>query len=47
MEFDIPFSSSFDEKSTLDYIYTRNMFKKTVKRLQEDESSLWYDKVEE
>jgi hypothetical protein len=23
------------------------VFRKTVKRLQEDESSIWYDKVEE
>lgn len=39
--------SPTDEKCTLDYMYTKNQFRKTIKRLQEDESSIWYDKVEE
>jgi hypothetical protein len=48
MPLELPFAAdSFDEKSTLDYLYIKNVFKKTIKRLQEDESSIWYDKVEE
>jgi len=31
----------------MDYQYTKYMFKKINKRLSEDESSLWYDHVEE
>ena len=46
-QLDISLDSPLDEKSTLDYIYTRNFFRKTIKRIQEDESSIWFDKVEE
>ena len=34
-------------KMTLEYQYTKYLFKKTVKRMCEDESTLWYDQVEE
>lgn len=46
-QLDISLDSPLEEKSTLDYIYTRNFFRKTIKRIQEDESSIWFDKVEE
>lgn len=36
-----------NSKSSIDYQYTKYCFKKIVKRLTEDESSLWYDHVEE
>lgn len=46
-QLDISLDSPLDEKSTLDYIYARNFFRKSIKRIQEDESSIWFDKVEE
>jgi len=44
---DISAENFVDDKCNLDDIYIKNLFKKTIKRLQEDESSIWFDKLEE
>lgn len=32
---------------TIDYQFAKYTYKKTCKRLQEDESNIWYDHIEE
>lgn len=42
--FELP---SEENKLTVQYQHTKHAFKKMVKRMSEDESSLWHDKLEQ
>ena len=39
--------TSLQNKNSLDYIFTRKQYKKSLTRLYENESQMWYDHLEQ
>lgn len=44
-EFQAP-AIKIEANNSLDYIFTKQQFKKIIKRLQEDPSAIWHDHLE-